>query len=98
MVMELNQEMHEMKRRHAIGVAFKLIYFLVIIVSLGGAYYFISPLLETVIGSQDKIKNIIETFDLNALKGESSSSDGGITITPELLEQAKKVIESQSSQ
>lgn len=60
---ETHDMMRDMKRRETIAKVFQLIYFAIVIASLGGVYYFISPLIDPIMNSSSKIQEFLQHFN-----------------------------------
>lgn len=60
---ENNKMLHSMRRSMRIGRIFKAVYWILIIGSAVGAYYFVQPYLEQLIGGYGSTKSSIENIN-----------------------------------
>ena len=111
MVVELNEEMHHLKKKEAVTAAFRYFYMAVIVMALGGAYYFLMPFFNTLkkapelidagMNSLDQLKQAVPhpgTVEnvINDLK-KTGASQETLLQAQKLLEQAKALRVSTSS-
>ncbi len=59
---ENNSILRSLRRTQYVSNVFRVLYWTVIIASLGGAYYFIKPLMSSLTGSSGNISEQISTF------------------------------------
>jgi hypothetical protein len=97
LTVENNHMLHNMRNRERVANAFRILYWVVIIGSLLGAYYYIKPVLEIFMVNKDKITQTLNQFDqlqqqfpetrilqqvLSKLKGGSATPEATSTVTP----------------
>lgn len=63
MTKENNEVLRSMRRQQHIESAFRFFYWFVILIALGGAYYYIRPVVNIISSNKDKIKSTIKQFD-----------------------------------
>ncbi len=99
MVNELNHEMHEMKKKEAAEGAYRLFYMTLIIIALGGVYYFVSPLFEAIKKAPGLIDDGVQKIDqlkknipspATLQQAVESATNGAVT--PENVGMAKQAL------
>jgi predicted PurR-regulated permease PerM len=100
MVNELNHEMHEMKKKEAAEGAYKLFYMTLVIIALGGVYYFVSPLFnaikkapELIDTSMQKIQDLKKNIPNPATLQQAVDSATNGIVTKENLGTAKDALD-----
>ncbi len=69
MTEENNRILHSLRRQQYFANIFRILYWIIIIASVGGAYFFIKPLIETFTG---KTSGFTQMFDqINSFKSQS---------------------------
>jgi type II secretory pathway component PulM len=63
LTLENNHLLHSMRNRERVANAFRIVYWLVIILSLAGAYYYVRPVVEMFTANQDKIDRTLSQFE-----------------------------------
>jgi hypothetical protein len=63
LVLENNEMLRGLQRRDRISKIFTFLYWVVILGALGGVYYYISPVVNTVMVNKDKIQDAFNQFD-----------------------------------
>ena len=89
MTLENNNILHGMRSRERIANALRIVYWLIILGAIGGAFYVVSPILNAVVKNRDKIETTLQQFEqlrgsfpeskafntfLNSFKGNSTST------------------------
>ena len=79
MVKDMDEVLHGMRRRETIANVFKFIYLVIIIASLGGVYYFISPLIEPIVNGESRAQELFKRFgDLRSQIPETGQLDNAL--------------------
>jgi hypothetical protein len=61
--LENNQMLHDMRNRERVAIALNIIYWLVIIGSIFGAYYYVKPMVDVVVSNKSKLDQAIIQFE-----------------------------------
>jgi len=61
--LENNHILHKIQNRERITIIIRIVYWLIIIGALGGAYYFISPFIESIRHSSTKADGVLRQFE-----------------------------------
>ena len=64
MTMENNKMLRSMKRQQTFANIFRLLYWIVIIISLGGVYYYVRPIVDAFTTNGGKIEESINQFNI----------------------------------
>ena len=62
MTLENNEILHGIRNRERIANAFRILYWMIIIGSFVGIYYYISPMLNIVLKNKTKIEEVIKSL------------------------------------
>ena len=94
---ENNHMLHGMRNRERVANAFKILYWIVIIGSLLGAYYYVKPLISVFVTNKDKMDQTLSQFGqlqrqfpemkmiqqiMEKIKGSSSPQTATTTVAP----------------
>lgn len=63
LTLENNHMLHKMQSRDRISFIFRVIYWLVIVGALGGAYYYVSHFVDTIKEGNSKAEGVIQQFE-----------------------------------
>ena len=63
LTIENNHLLHKMQNRTRITAIFQIIYWLAIVGALGGAYYYVKPLFDTIKQNNNKAEGVIHQFE-----------------------------------
>ena len=63
LTLENNSMLRSMRRQQHIANAFRFIYWLVILGVLGGAYYYVRPVISSITNNKDKINETLQQFE-----------------------------------
>ena len=63
LTVENNHLLHGMRNRERVANAVRILYWIVIIGSLLGAYYYVKPILSVFITNKDKVDQTLNQFD-----------------------------------
>lgn len=63
LALENNHMLHQIQRRDRMAMTFRIIYWLAILGALGGAYYYIRPLIDSVASSGTRAQSIFQQFE-----------------------------------
>lgn len=76
LTLENNHLLHSMRNRERVALAFRILYWLIIVGSIFGAYYYVRPILDVFTANKGKIDETMNQFqqlqqslpEMNALK------------------------------
>jgi hypothetical protein len=63
LTLENNHLLHKMQSRDRIAIIIRIIYWLAILGALGGAYYYVRPLFDTITAGSTKAQGVLEQFE-----------------------------------
>lgn len=63
LALENNHMLHQIQRRDRMAMTFRIVYWLAILGALGGAYYYIRPVLESVASSGTRAQGLFQQFE-----------------------------------
>jgi hypothetical protein len=63
MTLENNQILRGMRKEQRIANAFRFLYWFIILGALGGAYYYVRPVIAAVTGDTSKIQETVQQFN-----------------------------------
>jgi hypothetical protein len=61
--LENNHLLHKMQNRDRIAFLFRVIYWLIILGALGGAYYYVRPFFDSIQANNTKAEGVINQFE-----------------------------------
>ncbi len=61
---ENNEILRSLRRQQRIANAFRILYWLVILISIGGAYYYVRPIVTAFTGNSIKVQEGLNQFDV----------------------------------
>ena len=61
--LENNHLLHGMRNRERIGNILRVVYWLVILGALGGAYYYVKPAIDSISANKSKIQDTLNQFE-----------------------------------
>lgn len=63
LTLENNHLLHKIQNRSRIGIIFRVIYWLVVLGALGGAYYYVHHFIDSIQANNTKAEGVLQQFE-----------------------------------